>query len=52
MSEYIKVQDRDRDGKLTLGDVEKACVSWLCGDSGVGLARSPPKTGYEMPADR
>lgn len=28
--DYIKTQDKDRDGKMTLSDIEKICIAYLC----------------------
>jgi len=31
--DFIKTQDKDKDGKLTLIDIEKTCINFLCASS-------------------
>ena len=36
--DYLKIQDRDHDGKLTLADLERSCIQYLCGRGGSGVS--------------
>ena len=38
--DYLKIHDRDKDGKLTLQDLERSCINYLCGRGGVGTSIS------------
>ena len=42
--EYLKIQDRDKDGKLTLADIERSCIQYLSGVGGTGISLGRP--GY------
>lgn len=36
--DYLRIHDRDKDGRLTLADLERSCIQYLCGVGGTGMS--------------
>jgi hypothetical protein len=36
--DYLRIHDRDKDGRLTLADLERSCIQYLCGVGGAGMS--------------
>ena len=48
--DYLKVHDRDSDGRVTLGDLERCAIQYLSGIGGTGLNLTKHEYLQERPA--